>query len=130
MSSFQRPLSPHLQVYKPQISSVLSILHRLTGLFLALGGYVLVIWLSLLAFDTEGFVTLSSFFGTLGGHLILGAWTAAFFYHFCNGVRHLFWDMGLGYGLATMTKSGWSVVALTVILTTAVWVCVFIRWGF
>lgn len=130
MSHQQRPLSPHLQVYKPQISSVLSIFHRLSGIYLSLGGYVLVLWLGFLAFYPEGFASLSALFGTALGKVLLMSWTAAFFYHFSNGIRHLFWDAGKGYELDTMAKSGWAVLAVSLTMTLGVWLWIFLRWGF
>lgn len=130
MSSQQRPLSPHLQIYKPQISSVLSIFHRISGVYLSLGSYALVLWLSLLAFSAEGFLALSAFWGSLFGQALLITWTGAFFYHLTNGIRHLFWDAGKGYDLETMTKSGWAVLATSLILTLGVWLWIFLRWGF
>lgn len=130
MSHQQRPLSPHLQVYKPQISSVLSIFHRLSGVYLSLGGYVLALWLGFLAFCPDGFVSLSALLGTFLGKVLLMGWTVAFFYHFSNGIRHLFWDAGKGYELDTMAKSGWAVLAISLTMALGVWLWIFLRWGF
>lgn len=124
-----RPLSPHLQIYKPQIGSVLSILHRFTGVYLSLGAYVLALWVGFLAFCQEGLTTLNLFFGTVFGQLLLMSWTLAFFYHLANGVRHLFWDIGVGYDLKTMKKTGWVVLAVACMLTLLVWSWIFARWG-
>ncbi len=130
VSKSQRPLSPHLQIYKPQISSLLSILHRLTGLYLSLGSYVLVLWLLFLAFYPQAFLGMYNFFGSFFGKICLISWTLTFFYHLFNGVRHLFWDAGKGYDLKTMECSGWAVLGASGALTVAVWLCVFLRWGF
>ncbi len=118
----QRPLSPHLQVYKPQISSVLSILHRLTGVFLSSGSLLLALWLFAAAYNIELFDTLNGFFTSIIGIIALIAWSAAFYYHLCNGVRHLFWDMGKGFDVATMTKTGMAVLAAAALLTAATWI--------
>jgi len=119
-----RPLSPHLSIYKPQISSVLSILHRITGAYLFLGMLTLVWWIVICVYSSFNpeiarwnFI-LSSVFGKL---LVFG-WTAALFYHKLNGIRHLFWDAGKGYSIKTMTISGISVVVGTFILTMISWI--------
>ena len=116
-----RPLSPHLQVYKPQITSTLSILHRLTGLWLAVAAAVLVLWLYALAFDASLFQALTGFFSSLFGKLLLFSWVLAFNYHLCNGIRHLFWDAGKGFELPQVYRSGYLVLAVALILSVLVW---------
>ena len=101
MKTSNRPLSPHIQVYKMPLSAKLSILHRITGLGLSLGAVVLVFWLFSLAYLSSTAVNLHTFFSSSVGKVILIAWTFAFFYHFCNGIRHLFWDVGKGYEIET-----------------------------
>ncbi len=120
-----RPLSPHLQVYKPQITSVLSIFHRMTGVALAVGTLVLVWWLAAAAAGGETFANAQSVIGAWYGRLLLFGWSFALFYHLCNGIRHLCWDMGRGYELETVAKSGWAVVVCAVGLTLVAWV-----WGY
>lgn len=122
MSEAQRPLSPHLTVYRPQLTSVLSILHRMTGVALGAGTLLLVWWLAAAASGPEAFATVQAFTGSVIGRLLLLGWTWALLYHLCNGIRHLFWDAGLGYELATVTRSGWAVVAASAALTLAVWI--------
>ena len=118
-----RPLSPHLQVYRPQITTVLSITHRLTGVALAFGSLLLVAWLVVLAAGSETRYTEFNAFlrGPIGLLLMLG-WTWALFFHLANGIRHLFWDAGLGFELAATTRSGWAVVIASVGLTLLAWV--------
>ncbi|MEM1400336.1 MAG: succinate dehydrogenase, cytochrome b556 subunit [Pseudomonadota bacterium] len=116
-----RPLSPHLQIYKPQITSVLSIMHRGTGIVLAVGTLVLVYWLASAAAGPDYFTTASAIVGSWFGLLCLFGWTAALFYHLCNGIRHLVWDAGYGYELETVSKSGWAVLIATGILTVLSW---------
>ena len=122
MASQTRPLSPHLQVYKPQITSLLSILHRLTGVGLGLGMLLLAWWLIAAAVGPEAFEAAQGLVGSIIGRLILFGFTVAFFYHLANGIRHLAWDAGYGFELPSLTRSGWLVVAATVVLTVVAWV--------
>lgn len=121
MPASNRPLSPHLQVYRPQLTSVLSITHRATGILLALGLFPLVWWLAALAAGPEAFAGAREFLGSWLGRLVLLGFSFALFYHLCNGIRHLFWDAGLGFELETAYASGWSVVGVSVLLTAAAW---------
>ena len=122
MASSNRPLSPHLQVYQPQITSVLSILHRISGVILAIGSLLLIYWLAAAATSDQAFETAQSVIGSFFGRLFLFGWTIALFFHFCNGIRHLAWDVGLGFELESVTKSGWAVLAGTAILTLLSWI--------
>jgi succinate dehydrogenase / fumarate reductase, cytochrome b subunit len=117
MSQAERPLSPHLQVYRPQLTSVLSILHRMTGAGLGLGSLLLVWWLAAAAAGVEDFATVQAFIGSFIGRVLLLGWIWALFYHLCNGIRHLFWDAGAGYELAALHRSGWTVVIASGVLT-------------
>ena len=117
MSSTGRPLSPHIQIYRPQITSVLSILHRATGIFLCFGAVVFAWWVVALALGPEAYAAVRSALGSWLGRLLLLAWTFSFFYHLCNGVRHLFWDAGIGFELRTVHASGLAVVAASIALT-------------
>ena len=106
MATTGRPLSPHIQIYKPQLTSVLSITHRATGVFLCLGAVVFVWWVTALAIGPEAFATVRTALGSWLGRLFLFAWTFSFFFHLCNGIRHLLWDAGLGLDLPTVYASG------------------------
>ena len=112
-----RPLSPHLQVYRPQITSVLSIFHRLTGIALTLGTIPLVVWLGALAMGPQEFLTLSLWYSSPIGITMLLGWAFCLYFHLINGIRHLFWDIGWGYELETVYRSGWTVIVLTAGLT-------------
>ena len=116
-----RPLSPHLSIYKPQITMVLSINHRMTGVFLSLGIPLIIYWLYALSSGPAAYETASAFFSCLVVKIVLFFWTAAFYYHLCNGIRHLFWDMGKGFELETLRASGIAVVVIATILTLATW---------
>lgn len=117
----QRPLSPHLSIYKPQISSVLSILHRMTGAFLASGIAVLVLWLWGAAYSPLCYAMVNHIAAHWVGQLLLFGWSVAFYYHLSNGIRHLFWDMGYGFAISVMTKTGIIVLLSTLTLTAITW---------
>lgn len=116
-----RPLSPHLQIYSWLITSTLSIMHRLTGVALSLGLVLVCAWLICLAFYIPGFEMINSFFSTIIGKVILGGWSFALYYHLCNGIRHLFWDMGKGFDLKTVTFTGVTVLLVAAGLTALTW---------
>ena len=122
MATQDRPLSPHLQVYRPQITSMLSILHRVTGVGLGVGTLLIAWWLIAAATGPEAFETAQAFLGSLFGRLILFGFTWALFYHLCNGIRHLVWDAGYGYDLDSVTKTGWLVLVASVVLTVLAWI--------
>ena len=122
MASSHRPLSPHLQVYRPQLTSMLSILHRITGVALAVGTLLLIYWLAAAASGPAAFETAQGFIGSIFGRLLLLGWTFALFYHLCNGLRHLFWDAGWGFELVDAYRSGWLVVGASVALTLLSWI--------
>ena len=122
MAQDDRPLSPHLQVYRPQITSVLSILHRLTGVALGLGALLLVYWLAAAGSGPRAFAQAQAVAGSWLGWLVLLGFTWALFYHLCNGIRHLFWDAGLGYEISTARLTGWCVLLASFALTGAAWV--------
>ncbi len=117
-----RPLSPHLQIYRPQLTSVLSISHRLMGIALSVGSVFLVWWLVAAASSDAAFAAARSFFGSWLGLLLLFGWTFAFFFHLCNGIRHVVWDTGRGLDLRTTYISGWIVLAATAALTIVAWI--------
>ena len=116
-----RPLSPHLQVYKPQLTSVLSILHRITGAVLAVGTLLVTYWLSALAGGPETFASANAILGSVLGKIVLFFWSWALFYHLANGIRHLIWDTGFGFDLPTVYLSGKIMVGASVALTVLLW---------
>lgn len=117
MSTVNRPLSPHLQVYKPQLTSVMSITHRITGVALTLGTLLLVYWLVAAAMGPDAYADAAWTLTSKLGQLILFVFTWALYYHLCNGVRHLYWDLGKGLDLESVYKSGkitlWASIGLT-----------------
>lgn len=119
----QRPLSPFMigPYYKPQMTSMLSIVHRLTGLALSFGVMLLVTWLVCLANGTDCYNVIVPHLTAWYGKLVLVAFTWALLYHFCNGIRHLVWDLGKGLDMPTAEKTGWAVIVVSIVLTAAVW---------
>ena len=124
MGQSDRPLSPHLQVYRPQLGSVMSISHRLTGLFLGVGALFLTFWLSSIAGGPSQYATVQALVDSLFGRAILVAWTFSLFYHLCNGIRHLFWDAGYGYDLQSARLSGWATLVVSALMTAGLWLWV------
>jgi succinate dehydrogenase / fumarate reductase cytochrome b subunit len=120
-----RPTSPHALIYRWQIGNTLSILHRVTGAALAAGLLALSYWFVCLAGGPESYASAARLFASPIGLLLLLGWTFAFLYHLLNGVRHLFWDAGKGFGRRERHASGWAVVfgaiALTVCAAAWVW---------
>jgi len=125
MSQAQRPLSPHLQIYQPQLTSVLSITHRATGLALAVGTVLLLWWLLAAASSADAFALAQAFWYSWIGRLLLLGWTWSLFFHLCNGIRHLCWDAGWGFEIKTVYLSGWIVVAASIVLTLVAWIAAY-----
>ncbi len=125
MSTDLRPTSPHLNIYRWQITMVLSILHRMTGIGLGVGAALMVAWLYVAAYSPANYAPLQEFMASITGCLLMLCWTAAFYFHLANGVRHLFWDMGKGFTIPQTTRSGWMVVIFTALMTGLTW-CPFV----
>ena len=123
------PLSPHLQIYRPQLTSITSILTRITGVALAVGTLMLLYWLVAAAQGSDAYAGAQRCLGSLPMQLLLVGWTFAFYYHLCNGVRHLLWDTGWGFDLATAYKTGYAVIGGSVTLTVLTWICVVAQGG-
>jgi succinate dehydrogenase / fumarate reductase cytochrome b subunit len=129
MTTDPRPLSPHLQVYRWQLTSVLSILHRATGVALSVGTILLVWWLVAAAEGPEAYAQVQGFLGSWVGLVLLFGWTIALYYHLCNGLRHLWWDTGRGLELRSVYAGGWAVLAATVVLTLLSWAVGLSHWS-
>ena len=121
MTAGKRPLSPHLQIYRPQITSVLSISHRFTGAALAAGLLLLVYWLAALAAGEAAYAAALGVLGAWPVQVVLFLGVFAFFYHLCNGIRHLWWDSGRGFEIAQVNRSGWIVLVCAAALTLLAW---------
>jgi succinate dehydrogenase / fumarate reductase, cytochrome b subunit len=116
-----RPLSPHLQIYKPVVNMVMSIVHRITGAALYFGTLLLAWWLIAAAVGPSYFDYVNSWFGTVIGKLVLFGYTWALIHHALGGIRHFIWDFGRGYDLETVDKLSWWSIYGSVALTLAVW---------
>lgn len=116
-----RPLSPHLQVYTLLPTMVMSGLHRITGICLVIGTLLLTWWLVAAALGPQHFATISWLLGTIIGKLALLGWTFSLIYHLCNGVRHMFWDMGIAMDTRGIMKGGWTMVTVAAIGTALVY---------
>lgn len=112
-----RPLSPHIQVYRPQMTSILSILHRITGVGMTLGAILVVWWFVAGAVSPDYSAKVDGYLTSWLGLLVLTGSLWALWYHTLTGIRHLVWDMGKGFDLEIVTKSGWAIVGGSVVLT-------------
>lgn len=121
----KRPTSPHLQIYRPQITSVLSIFHRITGVGMALALILIVWWFLAASTDNAYFEMVDGFLTSWFGILILGGSLLAFWFHFFNGIRHLKWDAGLAMSKMQVQKSGKIAIAAALIATIASLIYVF-----
>ncbi|MDH3305069.1 MAG: succinate dehydrogenase, cytochrome b556 subunit [Gammaproteobacteria bacterium] len=121
MSNDDRPLSPHISIYRWPITMVLSILHRISGIVLSVGFVVLVAWLFDAAAGPEAYTVFMSVMDSLVGQVMLIALSFAFFYHLSNGARHLLWDAGRGLEKSQANQSSWLVLIATVVLTALFW---------
>ena len=116
-----RPMSPHLQIYRPQLTSILSIVHRMTGVGLTLGAVLVVWWLLAAATGADYFATVDGLLTSWIGYLVLLGSTWALAYHLLNGIRHLFWDMGYGFEIEKVERSGMAVLVGSGVLTVLLW---------
>jgi len=121
MAARERPLSPHLQVYRWQIQMATSILHRATGIFLSVGALIIAGGLLALMMGPESWNCFTGHAGSWYGKLFLFAWSWSFAYHLCNGIRHIVQDFAIGFRIATFIRSSWMSVIGSLLITLAVW---------
>lgn len=125
----RRPLSPHAGIYRWPVTMVASILNRITGVALSVGALLLVWWLVAASTGPASFALVQEFLISPLGLLLLFGWTAALFYHFWSGLRHLAWDAGIGFDHARLNPVTWLVLGLTVVSTLLVWIIAYVRLG-
>ena len=116
-----RPLSPHLQVYRLPLTARLSILHRATGVALSLGALYLVAWVVFASSSPDNYARFQAFNTSIVGRIVLGGWLFCLYYHLCNGIRHLFWDAGFGFEIKDAERASWIVIAVAAIATVLSW---------
>ncbi len=121
MATRERPLSPHLQVYRWQITMTMSILHRISGVILTVGAFGLAWWLMSVAAGGESYADAAACLASPLGKVLLFGFSLALVFHLLNGVRHLLWDAGVGFEIPEFYRSGWTVAVLTVLLTALIW---------
>jgi succinate dehydrogenase / fumarate reductase, cytochrome b subunit len=121
MAAVKGPLSPHLTIYKWQITMLLSIAHRATGVFLSLGLLLLSYWLLSIASGPEAYQAIAIHMNAWYGQLTLVLFTFSLYLHLCNGIRHLFWDVGQGFEIKTSNASGYAVFVVSIILSVLTW---------
>ena len=128
--SRSRPLSPFLfppfGTYRWQVTSALSILHRVTGVALGVGTLLLTWWLLALLGQPSDFEAVQDFLGSIIGRILLLGWVWALFYHLLNGIRHLVWDTGHGFDLPSVHRGGWTVIILSTLFALAAWSSAFL----
>ena len=129
MADTQRPLSPHLQIYRKQVQMMTSITHRATGIALAVGSLLVVCGLMHLATGEESFNHFRGVLGSPVGMILMLGWSWSLFYHLCNGIRHLLQDAGLGYSIPQFVRSSWLSVIGSIVLTVVVWAYVLMAGG-
>jgi succinate dehydrogenase / fumarate reductase, cytochrome b subunit len=122
MTTRNRPLSPHLQIYRLPLLALVSITHRITGVGLVLGLVVLAYWLGSAASGPEAFASAQHLFGSPIGYLLLFGWTVALFFHLCHGIRHILWDTGWGYEIPQAYASAKVALIAAAVLTVVAWV--------
>jgi len=121
MSNSNFPVSPHLQIYRLPLTALLSITHRLTGIFLALGSVLLIWILAAAAQGAEAYAVVIPHFQAWYGQIFLLGFLFSLYLHFCNGIRHLFWDVGYGFELETVDLTAKIAIAVALVLTVATW---------
>jgi len=127
MAQLERPLSPHLQVYRWQYTNTLSILHRASGVFMSIGITLLVYWLYAAASGSATYDRALICLAAPITKIAMFVWLLAFFYHFCNGIRHLGWDLGYGFEKAVAKRTGTLVFVVSIVLTVLTWLCISAR---
>ena len=128
--SQNRPISPHLTIYKPIPTIVMSIVHRATGIALYAGTVLVVWWLLAAASGPEQFDRANAVFGSLIGRLVLFGYTWALIHHMLGGIRHFFWDLGYGFEKETSVRTAWGILAGSIVLTVLIWIAGYAARGF
>ncbi len=129
MPQTARPLSPHMGIYRWPLSMALSILHRATGIALAVGTILLIALLLALSNGPAPYARVQAFCGSWFGLILLFGWSWALSFHLANGIRHLFWDVGKGFSIQQAKTSGVIVIVVSLVFTALIWACVIAQQG-
>jgi len=129
MANTNRPLSPHLQVYRWQLTMILSITHRASGIALCAAIPFLLYWIWSLTAGEMAYYQAQALFASFFGRIVLFVFSASLFFHLCNGIRHLYWDTGRGLELPAVYLGGKIVLAATGLLTLAAWIAAYVAAG-
>lgn len=129
MASRQRPISPHIQVYRWQVQMVTSILHRATGIVLVAGSLLFVWGLWALAAGSAQWAGFSGFARSIPGFVVLFGWSWAFAYHLANGIRHVIQDAGWGFEIPDFIRNSWTTVIVSLVVTALLWLAAMQQWG-
>jgi succinate dehydrogenase / fumarate reductase cytochrome b subunit len=121
-SGAERPLSPHLQIYRPMLTMLMSIAHRLSGVGNAVGFLLLAWWLVAISIGPDAYAEVSAFFGSIFGRLLLFLFSWSLIHHMLGGIRHLIWDTGAGLGRVSIEVFAWATIIGSITLTVLVWV--------
>ena len=122
MANVERPLSPHLQIYRWPVTMATSILHRATGIALSAGTLLLAWWLLAAAAGPDYYAMVQAIMGSWLGRIVLFGFTWALFYHLLSGIRHLFWDTGRGFSIPMANRASWWVIVGSVLLAVLAWI--------
>ena len=125
----ERPLSPHLQIYRPMLTMMMSIAHRITGAALAVGFALMTWWLVAVSMGPDAYDCVQSVFGSLFGRALLFAFTWALIHHMLGGIRHLIWDTGAGLDKHTVEIFALATIIGSIVLTVLVWIIGYYRMG-
>jgi succinate dehydrogenase cytochrome b subunit len=118
----ERPLSPHLQIYRPMLTMMMSIAHRITGASLAVGFLLLTWWLVAVSLGPQAYASVDVFFSSLIGKLLLFLFTWALVHHMLGGIRHLIWDTGHGLDKISIEVFAWATIISSIVLTVLIWI--------
>ncbi|MAJ24328.1 MAG: succinate dehydrogenase, cytochrome b556 subunit [Rickettsiales bacterium] len=122
MNKKTQPISPHLTIYKPQITSIMSISHRISGFFQSIGTIIIFTYILFILAGESYYDFIDIFFSNFVGKLFLLFYSLSISYHFCNGIRHLIWDLGYGFDIKNVYFSAYVTIFCTIIMSTLIWV--------
>ena len=121
MDKNNKPLSPHLTIYKPQITSVMSISHRIFGVFQSFGNLIIFVYFIVAVCDLSFYNTINLLMNSILGKIFIFFYILSICYHLCNGIRHLMWDLGYGFEIKNVYYTGYTTIFSSILLVLMVW---------